>query len=373
MEDKEKKINGLLVDHRFIDWVLDPDSIYKEYWLGWMATSEEHQALANEARAFVVELKSATTEGPSFTTAKADGLWSQITASIAEEERNEYAQATGSQPAIIAPLKRGRFRPWVWAAAAVVIVCIGFAGWQLVSKRSPNTTVAGNTEAATPSPQLVRYNGTDRNQLIFLPDGSKVTLGKGAQITYNRLMNGDKRDVVLNGEAFFDVAKNPAKPFYIYTNKMVVKVLGTSFRVISSGNKEAVFVKTGKVSVYLKGQNTEQAASNILLPKQSCTFSTQSKSLHTSSYTSTASIDLATDSRQEYHFEDAPIDSVFSTLEAMYDLPVHYDRKTFEHCFINISLGNEKLEEKLAVITQTINASYTLSDKGITITGEGCK
>ncbi|WP_315821531.1 FecR domain-containing protein [Paraflavitalea speifideaquila] len=57
----------------------------------------------------------------------------------------------------------------------------------------------------------------------------------------------------------------------------------------------------------------------------------------------------------------------------MYDLPIHYDRQAFEHCYINITLGNEKLEEKLAVITQTINASFTLSDKGIKIEGTGCK
>ena len=222
---------------------------------------------------------------------------------------------------------------------------------------------------------MIRYNGSEKNELVFLPDGSKVTLAKGARISYNRLMNGKKRKVFLSGEAFFDVAKNPEKPFYIHTQNMVIKVLGTSFRVTASAGKESVIVKTGKVSVYLKGQDLEQSAAKILLPQQICTYSAPKKELITAAYTSKSKIEIeiVAENSSGYNFEDAPLDTVFKTLEKMYNLPLHYDRELFKNCFITISLENESLEDKLEVITKTIGASFSISDYGINIEGKGCK
>ena len=184
---------------------------------------------------------------------------------------------------------------------------------------------------------------------------------------------GKKRNVTLTGEAFFDVAKNPEKPFYIYTQNMVIKVLGTSFRVIAYKGKQSVVVKSGKVSVYLKEQDLEQSAAKILLPKQVCTYSTQTRQLVTTEYPDSTTIEMETDTKNDYDFEDAPLETVLQALEKMYNLPFHYDRNVFKNCYITISLANESLEEKLEVITKTVEASYSISDYGIIITGKGCK
>ena len=206
--------------------------------------------------------------------------------------------------------------------------------------------------------------------MIFLPDGSKVTLTKGARVSYDRLMNGKERKVMLNGEAFFDVVKNPEKPFYIHTQNMVIKVLGTSFRVMASDGKESVIVKTGKVSVYLKGQDLEQSAAKILLPKQVCTYSVPTKELITADYTGKSKIEIETESINEFNFEDESLDTVLKTLEKMYSLPVHYDKEVFKNCFVTISLENESLEENLKVITKTVGASFSISDYGISVEGK---
>jgi ferric-dicitrate binding protein FerR (iron transport regulator) len=367
MDEKEEQLSQLLADHRFIDWVVNPQSIYASYWLQWIAESEHHAALAAEARSFLLQLSDAAGQNDHPLPQKGvDALWQQIASSAQQED-------SAALPSYMAPAT-GTFtkrRKGYWLAAALLIGLVTTMTFFLTGKTDTPPVI--DTPNNTLSSKLVRYNGTDKNQLIFLPDGSKITLAKGGQVTYHRLMNGNTRDVELTGEAFFDVAKNPSKPFLIYTPKMVVKVLGTSFRVISGGEKEAVLVKTGKVSVFLKGQDITHDAPNIVLPKQTCTLSGPAKGLITAAYTGQANIDLATDSQKEYAFEDAPLEAVFKALENMYDLPIHYDRQAFEHCFINITLGNENLEEKLAVITQTINASYTLSDKGIKIEGTGCK
>jgi len=362
MDQREKKINALFEDNRFVDWVVNPQSPYAEYWLQWMSANEENAAVAEEARQFLLSVRAASQDtGRAAGPETIDGMWGHIEATI-----TEHGAVDGGGR--ILPVRRRR-----WMAAATMaglIVLLGLVLWQRTSFR---LTVVAKVDQGPVSSELVRYNEGDKNELVFLPDGSKVTLAKGAKISYNRLMNGDRRDVTLSGEAFFDVAKNTQKPFFIYTQNMVVKVLGTSFRVVALPQKETVMVRTGRVSVSLKGQDSTTQAARIILPRQACTYSSRGKGLVTTANTGGAKIEMESEGAQEYVFEDAPIDTVFKTLEKMYDLPVIYDHKTFENCFITISLGNEKLEEKLEVITQTINASFLLSDKGINIGGRGCK
>ncbi len=363
MNQKEERIHELLLDNRFVDWLVNPQSPYAEYWLQWIDASAEHATLADEAKTFLLELGMAeTTREIDISEAETGLLWTGIRNSIDQE----------TMP-VLHP-RRPLGRPWYWMAAAALAGLVLLSAALYVSRpvHSPLTLAAASREAL-PSPELVRYNGSEKNELFFLPDGSKITLAKDARISYNRLMNGSKREVTLTGEAFFDVAKNPQHPFYIYTRNMVIKVLGTSFRVTASPQQESVAVRTGKVSVYLKGQDLEQSAARILLPSQVCTYSAPKNELVAGAYTGKSKIELETDGKNEYNFEDAPLETVFKTLERMYAMPVHYDKRTFDNCFITISLGNESLEEKMEVITKTVGASFSISDYGINVEGKGCK
>ncbi len=363
MDDSAEKINALLLDNRFVDWVLNPQSPYAQYWLQWIVASTENAALAEEAKQLLLEIRTAENNNEKEVN---DGITEQIWDHIQQAIEHEKALDMKSS-------SRRRNTYWI-ATAAVFIGLIVFAGIIVFRHRiqQPVVKIAAIKENS-PSTEVVRYNGSEKNELFFLPDGSKIILAKGARISYNRLMNGNKRQVQLIGEAFFNVAKNPEKPFYIYTPSMVVKVLGTSFRVTASANKESVAVKTGKVSVYLKDQDLEQSAPKILLPRQTCVYSATKKELITATYTSPSKIELEEDNSSHYNFEDAPLDTVFKTLETMYAIPVHYDVETFKNCYITISLDSESLEEKLEVVTKTIGASFSISDYGIDIQGKGCK
>lgn len=85
-----------------------------------------------------------------------------------------------------------------------------------------------------------------------LPDGSKVVLDNGSSIVYPSKFSGEKRNISLSGEAFFEVAHNKEQPFIITSGSVCVEVLGTTFNVntrAGAGNVEVV-VETGKVAVY---------------------------------------------------------------------------------------------------------------------------
>lgn len=349
-----------MLDNRFVDWINNPESPYAGFWLQWIGESAENAELANAARAFLIELRSAELASETVTEeTEVDRIWENIGGAIAERPTRQ------GQPRRI--IGRG-----YWMAAAAITGVLLFIGVTFFNESRPHLVSikkkAGQFSATSGiSPEVVRYNGSEGGELVFLPDGSKVTLAKGTRISYNRLMNGKSREVTVSGEAFFDVVKNPVKPFYIYTRNMVVKVLGTSFRVTASEGKESVAVKTGKVSVFLKGQDLEQSGATILLPKQVCTYSRSTGSLVMDTAADRWKIEMPAIVKIGYDFEDAPVDTVFKALEKMYAIPVHYEHSAFQNSFITISLGDESLEEQLQVITRTIGATFSISNDGITI------
>ena len=57
MINREEKINALLLDNRFVDWVINPQSPYAEYWLQWISAGTDNAALAEEAKCFLLELR----------------------------------------------------------------------------------------------------------------------------------------------------------------------------------------------------------------------------------------------------------------------------------------------------------------------------
>src|SRR5690606_21442028 len=81
--------------------------------------------------------------------------------------------------------------------------------------------------------------------------GTVVKLNSNSTIIAPSRFSGDKREVTLIGEGFFEVIKDPSRPFIIKTEKMMIRVLGTSFNVSAyqDGTPQTVAVRTGKVEV----------------------------------------------------------------------------------------------------------------------------
>ena len=119
-----------------------------------------------------------------------------------------------------------------------------------------------------------------KKSMILLSDGTKVWLNAGSQLVYPSVFLRKKREVVLIGEAYFDVAKNKDKPFVVRTSDLNVKVLGTKFDV--SAYPEDDFVETileeGSVGLEIKGPGVMGYDKQILLsPNQKISLDRQSR------------------------------------------------------------------------------------------------
>ncbi len=140
-----------------------------------------------------------------------------------------------------------RIIPWYLKAAASVLIVLGI-GW-LFSYNSSLQNIFGNSELAVSG---------NKSQQILLADGTTVWLNKNSSLEYPKSFGSAVREVILEGEAYFDVQRDEAHPFIIKTELSAVEVLGTSFNVEAPSKKEdvVVTVTSGKVALYEKS-NTQ--------------------------------------------------------------------------------------------------------------------
>ena len=131
--------------------------------------------------------------------------------------------------------------------------------------------ILGNTFLFSESKKVFRDNQNiiatkkGSKSTIVLPDGSKVWINDDTKITYAKSFGDGAREVTLTGEAYFDVIKDPKRPFIVHTQTLDVKVLGTAFNVRAYPNEKntQTTLLRGSVEVVL---NKEKAKRIMLKP-----------------------------------------------------------------------------------------------------------
>ncbi|MBJ6144414.1 FecR family protein [Hymenobacter sp. BT559] len=253
-----------------------------------------------------------------------------------------------------------------WAAA--VLLFLGAALAVLLPRR----------QVPIAAPSWVQQHNTGKQpEILTLADNSRVTLYPGSSLQYRPGLAGARREIKLRGEAFFQVTKNPARPFLVYTEQLVTTVLGTSFRVKAYlGRPNEVAVQEGRVAVQLRrgadlGATPAQPAAGgiLLLPNQQVAYSALApRSLQKKLVANP--IVLAP---QAFTFEKQPVISVLQALEKAYGVTILYDKNKLAGCTITVTFYQESLYEKLDVLSQALGASYaTIDDAQIRFRSNGC-
>jgi transmembrane sensor len=214
-------------------------------------------------------------------------------------------------------------------------------------------------------------------QEFQLPDESRITLHPGSSLRYSTAFAGPKREVYLEGEAFFKVSKNPARPFLVFTNQVLTTVLGTSFRVKAYADSKvaSVAVREGKVAVQArKSASSDTAAavsttaSVLLLPNQQVVYSAVNRRLKKELVDKPVVL-----APQAFEFEERPVAEVLQALEKAYGVDIVYDEKVLAGCTVSITFYEEPLFEKLGLLCKSLDAYYSLSDAQIIMHSKGCQ
>ena len=222
---------------------------------------------------------------------------------------------------------------------------------------------AENTSSVSEAlPQEVIYNKIETpfggKYQINLPDGSKVWLNSASSLRFPALFSGNSREVELNGEAYFDVAKNPNKPFKVITKDQIVEVLGTQFN-INSYSDEETFKTTlieGSVKIIYKDRVV------LLSPGQQ--FQPNLKS----SKVIEADTEEVTAWKNGYFlFKDEDIQSIMRKVSRWYNVEVNYSGIIPDVGFGGNISRSKDINEVLNVLQLTNAVHFKVEGRRITV------
>ena len=383
-------MEDLVFSRSFRNWVLDRTATEAGFWENWVSRHPEKREMVNHAKAVIYALQNnlqrLSEEEIDTEVQKALQRMQEAPRVLDEAPWPERRRSFGfSRRLPGATPFRGRYvRSFEWAAVliGVCLVCYLFFRVGTPAHRDALHSFLASHRADPP-----RIQSTDTfggNHPMTLPDSSTAVLAKGSKLYYSpHSTPGSRREVYLEGEAFFEIKKDPSRPFYVYTGNIVTKVLGTSFRIRawSSDLRTTVAVRTGKVSVYreedfnarISGGN--ESGGIVLTPNQEIVYDRQdhrlSKTLSDNPQRLVDAGSRAEDTSMV--FKGTSVSRVFHRLEDVYGIPILFDQEAVSSCTFFATLGNESFYEKLNMLCKAINATYEVIDGNIVVTAPGCK
>lgn len=253
--------------------------------------------------------------------------------------------------------------------AATILLLVAAAGWWLIPR---------NTNPPAAAEQVHAEKGT-RTRLT-LPDGSVVWLNADSRLTYGNDFNGARREVFLEGEAYFDVVKNSDKPFIIRTPRMNVKVLGTTFNIraypgdstaettlvrgsvevsnTGAGMKPVILKPQEKLVLYLYGQENGM---NTAQPKQHFIVTPLNTAEENGQLLETAWVD------NKLVFRDEAFSSLAARLERWYGVEISLNGPALKELRFTGRFEKETIEQVLKALQITAEFEYSVNGKNISI------
>ena len=268
-----------------------------------------------------------------------------------------------------------------WVAAAVFLVVL-VTGALLYYKKS-----SAQLQAENPS-SLVSYAGFGATRKLVLSDGTKVWLNAGSKLTYPNVFSGDRREVKLEGEAYFEVAKVSKAPFSVHAGKITVGVLGTSFNVKAyTGDKDIeTTLITGKVQVTM---DNEPEKPILLSPHEKLTIVNETEGVREKKEKGAEApepqkaynalryqVQLLPQSTGNGFVEtawvnnklvinDESFETVAQMLERKYDVSIRFGDERLKQEHISGVFEKESIDEVLQILQMTTGFKYRLDGKEI--------
>ena len=222
---------------------------------------------------------------------------------------------------------------------------------------------------------------TERGQRLtfLLADGSRVKLNSESTITYPERFEGSTREIQLSGEAFFEVKRDPDKPFVVISDDVNTEVLGTSFNVRAFPDENIVVtVSSGKVNVFTgkrdfsvqKTADSQRVTNVVLTAGQQATYHISRQ------YLSHGVVSLGRHIGWKdgiLRFDETPLGEVAEILQRWYDVEIGFESDHLSSCKVTSTFRSETIEDVLEELKFIFKLNYTIDNQKIAISGKGCE
>lgn len=281
-------------------------------------------------------------------------IWDQVPDSVSSDCPDSHRiwlnicrEAFGSD------YKRKFQRYKIYSAVASLLLLLGIGA----------TAYRATIEEA-PAIVYIVSSGIQNMESLSLPDGTLVQMGPGSRLTYPAAFSATSREVSLDGQAFFDVAKDPRKPFIVHASNMDVQALGTAFEVFDyemENRSEAILLR-GKVKVSMPSAGNGKEREVILSPNERLMFDKKEGLL----YKSTLDADKYTSWRKQkiLSFENEKLSMIIPRLEKWYGRKVICQEDQAEKYRFTFKIKDESLDLILTMISKSSPLKFRKTNGG---------
>lgn len=245
------------LDESFVKWVKHNDPETDRFWHDWLVANPEKRQDLEAARALVLSLVFKEEE---ISEEEIMAEWYKL------QTRTDREDALSEERMLLVERSgRSGFEKFLRVAAVVLLaVASGFILNKLFFK-----TVVERV-------QMVEQSTSKGQKLsVVLPDGTSIMLNSQSTIQYPSVFRDSTREIALEGEAFFDVVHDPARPFKVRTSGITTTVLGTSFNVRAYPDDEDIEVSLVEGKVWVGGLLDSTTSDVILNPSEMITINKQ--------------------------------------------------------------------------------------------------
>jgi transmembrane sensor len=354
MKYENYKAEDFFDDENFRNWILKNDPALNFFWEKWILQNPDKKADIAAARKLVLGLNF---KDEHLTAEQKESIWNKV-----EAENKQYDQSLNTDSKIL-PIHRGnshisRSRSFAWyfyrMAAAMLLL---LAAWIMLMQESSIPEVVDNQQVI-----IHKENPPGQKSKIYLTDGTVVFLNGSSRISYPENFDADKRQVHLEGEAYFEVAKDTVRPFIVESGALQTRVLGTKFNISAFPDSKTITVSLleGRVEVMDDSEDNKL----ILEDRQAVSYNLINNKLNKVSFNYIGSIQWKDGI---LFFQKATMPEVVVELERWYGVEISILGSPVDPILVSGRFENESLANVLNSLAFSNGFDFKIEGKKVSI------
>ena len=342
-------LEGFLNDSFFVEWVINKNSKNNFFWEKWISNHPEKLATVLKAKEIIISVEYKR-------------KYKHNEKDFIEVLENILENGNDQKP--ISKSARYNSKKLLRYVAVITLLFVVGSVWWHTHKN--NYTLKNEIRNITVTKETLK----GQKLTLILNDGTEIKLNSETKLTYPQKFSTSKREVFLEGEAFFDVTKDSLRPFIIHSGNLTTKVLGTSFNINAYPNQQeiTVAVVSGKVQVkkhQLERNHVEEKIN--LIPNEQVIYNTESIKLEKKPVKDLHKIIAWKNNIIIFH--EANFKEIVAVLERFYG--VNFEVKKYitmgEKGLFSGEYNNEPLRNVLESLSFAGNFRYSIEKNKVTI------
>ncbi|MEX2567872.1 MAG: FecR domain-containing protein [Cyclobacteriaceae bacterium] len=352
-------VKGLVLNPEFRKWVLYPNPELNKTWKHYLSNNPTSVKDVEVARELILELFS--NQYP-LQDEEYEEIWDKIETKTTKEDQQK-------QIAKVVPIRQGIVKEsptstqdsfqlgYFWRIASILLISLGL-GFLASLYTLPEPTA----EMPQPAKNVVFNNPPGVKSSISLADGTRVILNAGSSLSYEENRFKEVRDVFLEGEAFFEVAHDPDRPFTVNAGGVYTTALGTSFNIMAyKDEKQMVSLVTGKVSIEFPNSKNRKI---LLSPREAISISPDKMLVSMGKFDEEA---ILAWTRKTIVFDDTELAEAIRALENWYGVRFHFQNQPKPGMNLSGKFHNETLENVLEGLSYTAGLDFRIEKDQVSI------